>query len=516
MARPHGAFSDVANTGVDANGIQWGLDPIEPNSMSLLSVTSSHRSGSGVVTPTQEDSLLGRPHIESVLGRNVEEIPDIGATGRAAHGNWQVDSSEFVFRSNSTPSKKSHKSGLGYQTRHMMQSKRRRSQLIGAKPRISSKLNPRAGAGLLEFVDDQRLTPIQSVEVPNGKGKRGNYSATDTSDEDLINFNGKRESSPLLANSNGYATKKMRHINVADYGRSNLEKRISKTPIISIEDHISLAETSTGSSCSRKISLADIRDRSNAMSSIHNKSGNGDPISESSFIRSRINPNLNPNQTNSHEFAFFEDSISDTPLLPLKDTFGDILPIKGIYDISEKVSVNEGSMLRSSNSTAKSCAICNAILSDGSKLLLFKSKVDNREIHPLMCKSCATKYELAAKYFTSSEIEKSLAEIDDISCSMELNESQGEELENASNIFLRKRISVQTNVSPNMPTLRKVNHGASTDLPLHESDDYNLALKNWFIDASTKIKTNYLSEGSTLQISSRDQVMHYRPKYHQD
>ena len=99
------------------------LEPIDPNSLSLISSSS----GSNLCSSIQ-DGTLGSPF-------GMTEMPPVVESEGVSTVKWQYDRKEFEFDCNSTPSKTANP-----QHQKILHVRKRRSQLMGAKPRIPSKL----------------------------------------------------------------------------------------------------------------------------------------------------------------------------------------------------------------------------------------------------------------------------------------------------------------------------------------------------------------------------------------
>lgn len=371
------------------------FEQIDTNSLSFLSSTSSNNQSG-----TFYKAFDSKPGTPSLL-RNDENNTPV---------KWQFDKKEFAFESNSTPSKNSRKSTL-LEGQHRLQVRKRKSQLIGAKPRIQSKLNQ--ATSKLDLLDDHKMTSLPIAPPQEHEEEYGNKRIKPNPVNELRVHN----------------TLKKRYIS---YGptvfNSGKEDETHEQPIILVEDYIPHVDSSR-KIAKKRVSISDLRKKLNKRNDDHIplkfKSHNctiSTPIQEE-----YLDENDKGEENNISNIVL---NLLNTP-----EEIGD-------------------EYLSASNfrSQVKRCVICEKPLYE------ISSFINDQNYNEIVCQLCTAKYEEAARIFEDCEFETTIEDSTDFSGSSDsysmaepmftqINETSRDKFSNE----LIKRLKLQLNDNTNTP-----------------------------------------------------------------
>ena len=364
------------------------LEPLDYNSTSLIFGSPSN-TGNCTNANDSQSRLSYMKSANSPLFKSAENTPV----------KWQFERKEFQFESNSTPSKKSEQNQPKF-----LQVRKRRSQLMGAKPSVSSKLN--LSTSKLDLIDESNFT---SLPIPHPKNIEENIHIkrarlNPVNELRIHNNNVNRYVSyGLLADPED--SKYCREQN--NKYRKEKEK---DHPIVLVEDYIS-HEKDTEHSNKRRISLSDLKSKIDRISNTHvplklkkskkSRSNNSISVLKSSTLSLTthlIENSLDFSATNEggsgdDNSPYEEDKSSNSLryiLSELMNTNVQVDKDKYLFDIS-------------TNYQLAKCVVCEKPLYEISMLVTEKDSFKE-----IVCGFCAVKYEAAAKIFEDYEFESSM------------------------------------------------------------------------------------------------------------
>lgn len=358
------------------------LEPIDTNSISLISSSSGSNLYSGIQDGSSQ-SPFGRPVTPPVID------DDGGLTAK-----WQFDRKEFEFDSNSTPSK-----SVDPQHQKILHVRKRRSQLMGAKPRIPSKLHH--STSKLDLIDKEKLTSFP-IPPPRGSHPSQNVKRLKLNPINEIRIHNNKEDRRI---SYGIPHK------AGITEEEEAEDENNEHPIVLVEDYIPLDDWSRGKAAGKRLSLSNLRTKMSKRSDMHLpvrliNSGRKDcsktPSSSVTLIPHILEENF------IHEDSECSLQENDAQTLSPKDDEEALSSsfqhmIRNLIKSEEKEDNDEYLSELRINSSLKKCVVCEKPLYEISSIL--GGTTDFKEI---VCEKCTEKYEEAAKIFEDYEFESSL------------------------------------------------------------------------------------------------------------
>ena len=372
------------------------FEPLDTNSLSIISsVSSTNLSGIKSNGNSFMGQNSGRAPTTPTLPRNDENYNGML--------QWKLEKKDFVFNSNSTPSKKRH--GNSFPERNeLLQVKKRRSQLIGAKKNKLQQLKLNHTTSKLDLLEVDKITTLPLIPPPQSQhnlsrsyteGHRSlinHYepevdnvqhvvSSTGTLAKELRvhNKEGERHISyssmmPLMSNTNTFGKQ-------SEYQEEDEDE--DGQPIVMIEDYIPYNERQFGTK--KRVSMSDLRRKMDRRSDSHlplklkkSKREVGglptlDERNSSTDMKNMVNNLLNP-----------IDHYNDANVTEYGDKY---LTELGI----------------SSSIPVKKCVICERPLYEVMNILSYHQE----PFKEIVCENCTYTYERASKLFENCEFETS-------------------------------------------------------------------------------------------------------------
>ncbi|EDO19269.1 hypothetical protein Kpol_1036p11 [Vanderwaltozyma polyspora DSM 70294] len=464
------------------------LDQLDTNSISFLSASPS-TTGSQV---NLNDSLLKfscMKTVNSPISKNDENTPV----------KWQFERKEFQFQSNSTPSKRKAETVQ----QKFPQGRKRRSLIMGARPKVSSRLNN--STSKLDLIDESKLTSLpiphpasDSILFELGSIRTENKRTRET-DEDKID---------------GNLTNGMIHDINMDFDKSIITHNSMKEqrhPIVLVEDYIPQDDSAIYHSNKRKISLSDLKTKINKRNDGHV------PLKLRKLKNSGISHLAKPKlslATHTIETSFeystvdFEEADSrlhignqankesNSPYLNC--ILGDIIKPHTPSDKDRYLSgISEENLLIR-------CVVCEEPLYEISSLL-----PDNNKFKEIVCGACASKYEAAIKAFEEYEFETSF-ESSNFSMASDMNsfisyENEGRLINNRNINSTRLEILHDDKFSDELiKSLQVILETSDNKVISKEKNVLDSSTMMWFIEARKKIRWRWRVSGLLPQFLSKN------------
>lgn len=429
------------------------LEPIDPNSISLISSSS----GSNLCSHIQDGSPFGRP-----------SSPPIFDNEGALTAKWQFDRKEFEFESNSTPSK-----SVDTEHQKILHVRKRRSQLMGAKPRIPSKLHH--STSKLDLIDKKKLTSFP-IPPPRGTETGQNVKRLKLNPVNEIRIHNNKEDRRI---SYGIPRRSL-------IPEEEEDEESNEHPIVLVEDYIPLDGWGHGSAAKKRLSLSNLRSKMNKRSDTHlpvrlinvaRKDCSKTPNSSVTLIPHMLDDNF------MHEDSVCSLPENDAKTLIAKDD--EVIPasfqnmIRSLIKTEGRDDSDEYLSELRINSNLKRCVVCEKPLYEISSIL--GGAGDFKEI---VCGKCTERYEEAAKIFEDYEFESSLdsshdSSIGSIDGAIEL--SPTENLEVQATTF---KTPQRTRFSDEL--IRRLQL-QSSGMPANKKEIFDNSLFLWFMEAKKRI-----------------------------
>ncbi|GAV52243.1 hypothetical protein ZYGR_0AG02340 [Zygosaccharomyces rouxii] len=432
------------------------LEPIDSNSLSLISSSSGNDNGNA--TNDSFNNMLTRPVTPTFLKSE-------GTAGGSFLG-WQFDRKEFEFDSNSTPTKNNDS---GHQK--FLHVRKRHAQLMGAKPRIPSRLHQ--SISKLDLLDENSLTslpipPPISRDVPPRKRSKLNPIHEMRIHNDPFN---RRISYGV--------SKKYAHEEEDD--EEEKEEEDAGHPIVMVEDYIPPTNDDQNKRLAEKrVSVSDLKNKMSRNLDMHvplklrrNANRNATPASSVTLVPHLLDDNINGDDR--------VDSRHDEPNHITDD-------VKDILEDLIKPNPQEGHdrylfhIARDTN--LRKCVICESLLYEVSSLL-----ADRNDFKEIVCGKCTEKYEEAAKIFEEYEFESSCessknSSMSSMDSAVQLTDNSPQPLGNKAN-FSQELISrLQWQLQASM---------RNDDTRFDKTTDFSMM--TWFIEAKKKIRWRWRVSG---------------------
>ncbi|CAR26264.1 hypothetical protein ZYGR_0H00720 [Zygosaccharomyces rouxii] len=433
------------------------LEPIDSNSLSLIS--SSSGNGSGNVTNDSFNNMFTRPVTPTFLKSE-------GTVGGSFLG-WQFDGKEFEFDSNSTPTKNNDS---GHQK--FLHVRKRHAQLMGAKPRIPSRLHQ--SISKLDLLDENSLTslpipPPISRDIPPRKRSKLNPVHEMRIHNDTFN---RRIS---------YGVSK-RYAHEEEEGEEEeKEEEDAGHPIVMVEDYIPPSNDDQSKRfAKKKVSVSNLKNKMSRNLDMHvplklrkNADRCATAASSVTLVPHILDDNINDNNA--------VDSYHDEPN-HIADNVKDIL--EGLIKPNPQQEHDKYLFHIAKDTKLRKCVICESLLYEVSSLL-----ADRSDFKEIVCGKCTEKYEEAAKIFEEYEFESSCessknSSMSSMDSAVQLTDNSPQPLGNKAN-FSQELISrLQWQLQASM---------RDDDTHLDKSMDFSTM--TWFIEAKKKIRWRWRVSG---------------------
>ncbi|CCF59182.1 hypothetical protein KAFR_0G01480 [Kazachstania africana CBS 2517] len=453
------------------------FEPLDLNSISLISSTSSTNNRTTTNNNSFMSNLASKPSTPTLLSRDDENNTPL---------KWQFDKKEFRFQSNSTPSKKTPK--LHHE--QLLNVRKRRAQLIGAKPKVQSKLNQ--STSKLDLLEDDKITSLPLVPPIDINKDSRILSDDETNERTTIKRHKLNPVNELRIHHN----KINRYIS---YGSSTEIE--NDQPIILVEDYIPQVDENRAIT-KKRVSMSDLKRKMNARNDNHlpvkRKTFKNEAIAEEDCEPMALRAYIFDEESDNEGL---NDSIRSIPLNSI---------MKSIIDTCNNTHADFGDKYLAEmtvKSQIKQCIVCERPLYELSSLMKHQV-LDYKEI---VCENCTVKYEEAAKFFEDYEFETSVDDSNNESMLSCIDSSVGPYLPN--NIVSNSMGSSYENDKAYSKNLKHERDQFSNELirtlrlQLHEEPCQNgTTIKNnkaysspksmnWFLEARRKIKWRWQVNG---------------------
>lgn len=438
------------------------LEPIDPNSLSLISSSS----GSNLCSSIQDGSL-GSPF-------GMTEMPPVVESEGVSTVKWQYDRKEFEFESNSTPSKTANP-----QHQKILHVRKRRSQLMGAKPRIPSKLYQ--SSSKLDLLDEKILTSFP-IPPPLDVGGGHNVKKVKLNPINEIRIHNDKENRRI---SYGVPQKLARH---------REEDEMDEHQMVLVEDYIPFDEGLEKNMAKKKVSISNLRTKMSKRSDINvplrfknlsRQDGSKTPSSSLTLVPHIMDENF----LHEHSACSLDN---DTQTLQSKDdekisqSFQHIL-----QDLIKSDTTEENDRYLSGlriNSKLKKCVVCEKPLYEISSLI---SEGDN--FKEIVCGKCTARYEEAAKIFENYEFESSGESSNDTTTSSMGSPVDRSHLEDLDMSSTNNWKPLKSNFSDELIKRLKLQSGLSTSERKERRQEHlDCGTIIWFMEAKKRI-TRFLT-----------------------
>ncbi|QLL34372.1 hypothetical protein HG536_0G02330 [Torulaspora globosa] len=435
------------------------LEPIDPNSVSLISSSSGSNLYSGIQDETSHSPFRtpGSPSVVDSEG--------------ALTAKWQFDRKEFEFKSNSTPSR-----SIDPQHQKILHVRKRRSQLMGAKPRVPSKLHH--STSKLDLLDKEKLTSFP-IPPPRGSQPSQNVKRLKLNPINEIRIHNTKEDRRI---SYGFPGKRgPLQEEEGDEDDSN------EHPIVLVEDYIPIEEWSRGNAAGKRLSLSNLRSKMSKRSDMHlpvrlintsRKECSKTPSSSVTLIPHILDDNF------MHEDSVCSLQENGAQTLSLRDdeavssSFQHM--IRSLIKNEEKEDSDEYLSGLRLNSSLKKCVVCEKPLYEISSILGEAS-----HFKEIVCDKCTERYEEAAKIFEDYEFETSLDSSHDSSLNSLEGAVQLSHTENPEQQVTSFTAQQRTRFSNELiRRLQLQSSGVSTP---QRKDNLDNGLLLWFMEAKKRI-----------------------------
>ncbi|GCE97232.1 hypothetical protein ZYGM_004595 [Zygosaccharomyces mellis] len=430
------------------------LEPIDSNSLSLISSSSGNDNGNA--NNESFNNMLTRPVTPTFLKSE-------GIAGGSFLG-WQFDRKEFEFDSNSTPTKNNDSS-----RQQFLHVRKRHTQLMGAKPRIPSRLHQ--SNSKLDLLDENSLTslpipPPLTRDIPPKKRPKLNP----IHEMRIHNDNSDRRISYGVP-------KRLAH----EEEEEEEKEGDAGHPIVMVEDYIPPSNDVQDKKLAKKrVSVSNLKNKMSRNLDMHlplklrkNTDRRTTPATSVTLVPHLLDDNVNGDQKTDPRLDE-PNHITDD----VKDILEDL--IKPNPQESHDRYLNH----IAKDANLQKCVICESLLYEVSSLL-----ADRNDFKEIVCGKCTEKYEQAAKIFEEYEFESSCESSKNSSmCSMDsaiqLTDNSPQPLGNKAN-FSQELISrLQWQLQASMK---------NDDTRLNKPTDFSMM--TWFIEAKKKIRWRWRVSG---------------------
>ncbi|SMN20237.1 similar to Saccharomyces cerevisiae YBR138C Cytoplasmic protein of unknown function, potentially phosphorylated by Cdc28p [Maudiozyma saulgeensis] len=466
------------------------FEPLDTNSLSIISSASSTNL-SGLKSNTNSFIIHG--------GNKTPTTPSLPQNDENGNGmlQWKLEKKDFLFNSNSTPSKKRHNfSGSSSNRPELLQVKKRKSQLIGAKRRLQSKLAQ--STSKLDLLEVDKITTLPLAPPPQSRSECSSSSSSSlpssyNSGNNLgstglyhyqqnegIRTNVRPQKSKLnlveeirVHNKNGnryisYGTPKpLMSAHEVDEENEDDEEEEGQ-PIVMIEDYIPYNEASKRGA-KKRVSMSDLRSKMNKRNDSHiplkfKKMSSELPsvIEENNNINNRkqmcnmVNELLNP-----------EDHHNDSE-------YGD----KYISDLGI------------GTPQLKKCVICERPLYE-----LINAITYQEPFKEIVCENCTYAYERASKLFENCEFETSGESHNSSSFMSDLETSLDNVVLTTTSVSNNGSGYERQGFSPELINLLKLQVSQSNIINQPSQTENIKPSLAWFLEARDKIHLQWQTNG---------------------
>ncbi|QHS71698.1 uncharacterized protein SPAR_B02370 [Saccharomyces paradoxus] len=395
------------------------LESIDTNSLSLLSSNTSSNMNSN--TNNKLSIITSDISTGSVLSRPVTP-PVVQDIDNNSMLQWQFEKKEFIFDSNSTPSKqvKSLQRTSPYQSHSQNQNqnqqlinvRKRRSQLIGAKPKVPSKLYQ--SVSKLDLIDDKNFTSLPIAPPCNIETNE------EDSENNEYNSNKKRPRLNPINELRVHSNKRNRYVSYGpslDTKNYELTESISQDtpPLVLVEDYIPYTQNKL---TKKMVSISDLKSKLNKRRDNHiplrvknsyseiNKETNRNSLEPNSLtLIPHILKNAEEDKDENNNPLEFIKEEAETSDISIPNSIENM--VVNLVNIPSSNKSYDDLYLSELNvhSQLRKCVICEKALYEISSRLL-----NSGHYKEIVCEQCTVRYEEAAKIFENCEFESSMDE----------------------------------------------------------------------------------------------------------
>lgn len=449
------------------------LEPIDPNSLSLISSSST----SNICSNTQ-DSLIKLPYTKPVS-------PPLFKSEEFSASKWQFDRKEFEFESNSTPSKNNDA-----ECQQILHVRKRRSQLMGAKPRIPSKLYQ--STSKLDLLDEKNLT---SLPIPHPR------STDNFSNIKRLKLNPINE----IRIHNDKTRRRISYGAPRNIFKTEVDEEHGEHPIVLVEDYIPYVEGNDRHSTKKRVSISNLKSKMSKRGDLHVplklrqipiQESSKTPSSSVTLVPHILDENFSCDigvgnlqgddiQT-LHADNYESCSISDS----VRNILGDLIRPETPQDNDKYLSDIR------MHSQLKKCVVCENPLYEISSLI-----ADTDDFKEIVCGKCTERYEEAAKIFENYEFESSGDSSNETTMSSmdsAVEISRTEEWQVQSNSRPRGRNQQKNQFSQELIKRLQIQSHRSMSSERHnnrQKEVVDCTTMAWFIEAKNKIRWRWRVSG---------------------
>ncbi|CCD22839.1 uncharacterized protein NDAI_0A06850 [Naumovozyma dairenensis CBS 421] len=454
------------------------FEPLDTNSLSIISTASSNNNTNTRCQTGQNGSFKNSPvddsFMPSIANRNENVAPF----------KWNTEKNEFKFESNSTPSKKTPR-GKSFSHSHLLLPRKRRSQLIGAKPNVPSKLYQ--STSKLELIDDDKLTSLPIAPPPGWNSDEDNDENYNT-DGNMVKkqkFNPRGELRVHNNNMKRYVSYNIQKVQESSENGDVLQDNTAPS-IVVVEDYI--PEVMGRGTTKKKVSVSDLK------SKMLRKDSHRIPLkmkrikNDSTYTYPSKSILLTPH-------AFNEEYSLNGSILEEGRQEGDLKISDSIQDMVDDLIKQPSEFAGEDKYLAdlpikhpiKTCVVCDKVLYEISSIL-----IGHNDYKEIVCGDCAVKYEQAAKIFENCEFETSAENSNNTSMMSSLDspvepfidKNWDLSVNKANSINKREKIKQDYKFSDEL--IRTLKSQLSHSLPYQNTLD-NTGSLTWFLKAKQKI-----------------------------
>lgn len=449
------------------------LEPIDPNSLSLISSSST----SNICSNTQ-DSILK-------LSYNKPVSSPLYKSEEFSTAKWQFDRKEFEFESNSTPSKNNDP-----EHQQILHVRKRRSQLMGAKPRIPSKLYQ--ATSKLDLLDEKNLT---SLPIPPPRSTE-NFS------------NVKRLKLNPINEIRIHNDKTHRRISYGApqniFKAAEGDEENGEHPIVLVEDYIPYVEGNDRHATKKRVSISNLKSKMSKRGDLHVplklkkipiQESSKTPSSSVTLVPHILDENFSQDICVSnlqgddiqtiHADNYESCSISDS----VRNVLGDLIRPETPQDNDKYLSDIR------THSQLKKCVVCENPLYEISSLI-----ADTDDFKEIVCGKCTERYEEAAKIFENYEFESSGDSSNETTMSsmdsaVEISRTEDWQLQSDSRPRGRKQQKHQFSQELIKRLQIQSYRSISNERHNKKKESVDCTTMAWFIDAKKKIRWRWRVSG---------------------
>ncbi|QLG71956.1 hypothetical protein HG535_0C03080 [Zygotorulaspora mrakii] len=480
------------------------LEPIDSNSLSLISLSSASNLQENVSENLNKPSFI-RP-----------VSPPLFESAETSQNKWQFDRKEFAFESNSTPSKKTDSI-----LQPLIHNRKRRSQLMGAKPRVPSKLQHTTSklhhaTSKLDLLDENKLTTLPICPPRGSERSSLNVKRLKLNPVNEIRIHTDMENRrisygiPLLL--------------AGESGNDDEDGEENEHPIVLIEDYIKYSGGPHERCTKKKVSIADLKSKMSKRKDMHipiklktpktalSKSSSssltltpyvfGEESTRNEFASGRVSDNqtLNGNERSSNNDNDYDKEDACENEVDIGVDLSNVSDsVRNILDVIMKPKTQENDKYLSNlriQSQLRTCVICDSPLYEISSLIS-----DADDFKEIVCGNCTEKYEEAAKVFENYEFETSGeisidSSLSSMNSALELTHGETSVLEEPVRPATpTMTLQTQDRFSQELIRRLQVQSQRQSSSRKNAKDVFDCPTMAWFLDAKKKIRWRWRASG---------------------